>query len=325
MGPIIRGEEENQEQFVVSVIASNEVTTTTLIEINPGKQTLLEGATQDRELQSNVLKVKRGGTFCISVNNPYQDYLKYSPTLLPEAVVKRPKDYFSYLKYARRERVETYFCLPEKMSAVIGPNWLKDVFRLEELPKELTLSEPKREIKANANEYLKGQQDSNQNCYKFTALLYFKLLIESEIVNDLLTQFPPDYARTLLSKEHVYLAEATFSAIYDDFYSLFPLDLEKYCHSSVFPIFRFCQWLPLKPMVPPSVESRRQKKHHKNDNFRVLPVGGKEESCYLISSLNLSSSLQFYLVIANNYSSADSYSVKLSFVEPLIQVGDIFF
>lgn len=69
----------------------------------------------------------------------------------------------------------------------------------------------------------------------------------------MLTQFPPEYTRTLLSKEHIYLAEATFSAIYDDFYAMLPLNLSKYCQSSVFPIFRFCQELPLKPMLPPSV------------------------------------------------------------------------
>jgi hypothetical protein len=70
-------------------------------------------------------------------------------------------------------------------------------------------------LKANANEYLRGQQDLNRNCFKFTALLYFKLLIESEVLNDLLAEYPLDYSRSLLAKEHAYLSESTFSAVYD--------------------------------------------------------------------------------------------------------------
>jgi hypothetical protein len=66
-------------------------------------------------------------------------------------------------------------------------------------------------------------------------------------------------------------------------------------------------------------------KKHKNDYSRVLPGKGREEMCYLLSGSSLSSEFQFHLTIANNYSKADSYSVALALVEPLIQVGDISF
>jgi hypothetical protein len=68
---------------------------------------------------------------------------------------------------------------------------------------------------------------------------------------------------------------------------------------------------------------RRAQRLSKNMEARVLAVGLQHEQCYMVS--NTSSSLQFNMVIANNHSAHDAYSLSLDLIEPLIRVGDISF
>jgi len=41
-----------------------------------------------------------------------------------------------------------------------------------------------------------------------------------------------------------------YANIQDEFYKMFELDWERYCSFAVYPIFRFCQLIPLKNVMP---------------------------------------------------------------------------
>ena len=49
-----------------------------------------------------MLKIKSGSNLYINITNPYPDPMKYSVALMPNIVVAKAKDYFTYLKYAKR-------------------------------------------------------------------------------------------------------------------------------------------------------------------------------------------------------------------------------
>lgn len=73
-----------------------------------------------------------GAYFCLNIINPYEKPMKYSISFLSHSVINKPKDFFTYLKHAKRERVDTYFCIKGhgKNQNQITPTSLKSLFRL---------------------------------------------------------------------------------------------------------------------------------------------------------------------------------------------------
>ena len=80
-----------------------------------------------------MLKAERGSTFCFNIVNPYEAPLKYSVALIPSAIVSKPNDYFTYFKYVKREKVDTYFCIKGhgRNLNFITPSSLRQLFRLD--------------------------------------------------------------------------------------------------------------------------------------------------------------------------------------------------
>jgi hypothetical protein len=223
--------------------------------------------------------------------------MKYSIYFLPEVVVDRPKDYFTYLKHAKRERIETYFCIKSQGRNLnfVSPASLKQLFRLEEKPSELLLgkdgffsdTKPADRTNLSNNDYLNSFTITGKDiCYKFTSVLYIKLLIESEAVNDMLENYPFEFTEKLLEREHEHLQDTAFTYFYDEFYTRITLDLKKYCSVPVFPIFKFCQQIPFKmasPLLTSESASRKIKRYSRQYSpTRVLAENSSEETCYML-------------------------------------------
>jgi hypothetical protein len=132
----------------------------------------------------------------MTVSNPYPATLKYNVFFIPDAVVYKPKDYHDYFKHARRERTDAYICFTANKRTSQKVNALKQMFRLEETPAKIEISvdamgnidfESNERDNLSSNEYVSAMvQTGEENCYKINTLLYFKLMIESEVVNVLL-------------------------------------------------------------------------------------------------------------------------------------------
>jgi hypothetical protein len=111
-----------------------------------------------------------------------------------------------------------------KNLAYITSTNIKELFRLEDNPKELVLRREgpvgdKNELEKtnlSTNDYLNAfRSNGKEICFKFSGILYFKLLIESDLLNDILDEYPYEYAKRLINLEHDYIFESTFTAIYD--------------------------------------------------------------------------------------------------------------
>ena len=126
----------------------------------------------------------------------------------------------------------------------------------------------------------------------------------------------------LIEKEYHYLMQSHFSNIFDEFYERIKLNLTKYCSMQIYPVFRFCQMIPLKNLSPPPLHHHRQKQSYLDT--RVIPINSKHEQCFMLSGFE-SDFLSFHMVITNNFSQFDSYNVQLELEEARLQVGDIFF
>ena len=48
------------------------------------------------------MKAEQGSYFCLNISNPYASPLKYMVALLPQTIINKPNDYFTYLRYAKR-------------------------------------------------------------------------------------------------------------------------------------------------------------------------------------------------------------------------------
>ena len=153
----------------------------------------------------------------------------------------------------------------------------------------------------------------------------------------MLDRYSVQAVEKMVEKEHLFVQGGSFANIQDDFYQNVRLDWDRYCNFAVYPIFRFCQLIPLKNMMPmPSKPQGRQLE------ARVVPVGEHHEQCYMLSGFRQDTlnsgfrqdtlnsgfrqdTLNFQLVIANNHSVYDDYSVFLKLEEPKLRVGDIAF
>ena len=106
--------------------------------------------------------------------------------------------------------MDTFFCTrgQGRNNNFITPSSLRQLFRLEDKPSELIQKDgifayknSQEQSNLSNNDYLSGfSQTGMEVCYKFTSTLFFKLLIESEVVNDILEHYPFKVTEKLVEK-----------------------------------------------------------------------------------------------------------------------------
>jgi hypothetical protein len=134
-------------------------------------------------------------------------------------------------------------------------NALKGLFKLDETPMRIEINvdsmgnidfDSNERDNLSSNEYVNSiVQTGEEACYKINTFVYFKLLIESEIVNALLENYSLEIVEKFIEKEWNHMHNSSISFINDEFYNDLKLKFQDYCNTAFFPIFRFCLHYPI--------------------------------------------------------------------------------